>query len=141
LRLYAFPLGISVPDKLPEGRPLRDLMDRFVFCVEGWDDSREIHMVPEIRRFYSAFHSTWPYWLYFCNLDVDTLRAMAMCCLPEVNTLQALCATERKCLKTEYSPGPPSKGGRKMSAAARAKIAAAARLRWKKAKAAGRNTL
>jgi hypothetical protein len=30
---------------------------------------------------------------------------------------------------------------RKMSAAAKAKIAAAARLRWKKAKAAGRNAL
>ena len=45
-------------------------------------------MVPEIRRFYSMFHDAWPYWLYFCNLDVDTLRAMTMCCLPSVSTMQ-----------------------------------------------------
>jgi hypothetical protein len=82
-------LSLYAPDKLPEGRRLRELLNRFAFCIEGWDDdTREIHMVPEIRRFYSAFHDVWPYWLYFCNLDVDTLRAMAMCCLPEVNTMQ-----------------------------------------------------
>ena len=82
-------LSLYAPDKLPTGRRLREMMNAFVFCIEGWDsDPREIHMVPEIRRFYSAFHEAWPYWLYFCNLDVDTLRAMAMCCLPSVNTMQ-----------------------------------------------------
>ena len=45
-------------------------------------------MIPEIRRFYSAFHEAWPYWLYFCNFDVDTLKAMTMCCLPSINTMQ-----------------------------------------------------
>jgi len=76
-------------DKLPAGRRLRDMLGAFVFAVEGWDnDLREIHMIPEIRRFYSAFHEAWPYWLYFCNLEVDTLRAMTMCCLPEVSTMQ-----------------------------------------------------
>lgn len=38
-------------------------------------------------------------------------------------------------------PGSGRKGKRTMSAAARARIAAAARARWKKAKAAGKNTL
>ena len=28
------------------------------------------------------------YWLFFCNLDVDTLRAMVMCYLPDVSTMQ-----------------------------------------------------
>ena len=82
-------LGLYGPDKLPGGRPLRDLMNNFIFAVEGWDaDPREIHMIPEIRRFYSAFHDAWPYWLYFCNLEVDTLRAMTMCCLPAINVMQ-----------------------------------------------------
>lgn len=82
-------LSLYAPEKLPSGRRLREMMNCFVFCIEGYDsDPREIHMVPEIRRFYSAFHEAWPYWLFFCNLDVDTLRAMTMCCLPEVNTLQ-----------------------------------------------------
>ncbi len=38
-------------------------------------------------------------------------------------------------------PGSGKKGKRTMSAAGRAKIAAAARKRWAKAKAAGRNSL
>jgi hypothetical protein len=82
-------LGLYAPDQLPDGRPLRDLMNNFIFAMEGWDaDPREIHMIPEIRRFYSAFHDAWPYWFYFCNLEVDTLRAMTLCCLPAINTMQ-----------------------------------------------------
>ena len=82
-------LSLYSPDKLPTGRRLRDMMNSFVFGIEGWDnDPREIHMIPEIRRFYSAFHEAWPYWFYFCNLDIDTLRAMTMCCMPSINVLQ-----------------------------------------------------
>jgi hypothetical protein len=54
-----------------------------------WDDDpREIHTIPEIRKFSAKFHEAWPYWLYFCNFDTDTLRAMTMCCLPSLNTTQ-----------------------------------------------------
>ena len=61
-------------------------MNHFVFCIQGWDnDPREIHIVPEILRFYSSFHEAWPCWLYFCNLDVDTIRAMVACCLRSGN--------------------------------------------------------
>lgn len=82
-------LGLYAPDKLPAGRRLREMMDSFVFGIEGWDnDPREIHTIPEIRRFYSAFHDAWPYWLYFCNLELDTLRVMTMCCLPAISTMQ-----------------------------------------------------
>jgi len=42
----------------------------------------------EIRRFYATFHKAWPYWLYFCNLDTDTLRAMTMCCMPSIESIQ-----------------------------------------------------
>jgi hypothetical protein len=81
-------LGLHAPDKLPTGRRLREMMNSMVFCIEGWDaDPREIHLIPEIRRFYSVFHGAWP-WLFFCNLDVDALRPMTMCCLPSANTMQ-----------------------------------------------------
>ena len=86
---FAHFLSLYASDRLPEGRRLREMMNHFVFCIEGWDnDPREIHMIPEIRRFYSAFHDAWPYWLYFYNFDVDTLRSMTMCCLPDVSTMQ-----------------------------------------------------
>jgi hypothetical protein len=82
-------LSLYAPDKLPEGRPLRDMMNCFVFCIEGWDnDPRKIHLTPEIRRFFSAFREAWPFWLYFCNLDGDMLRSMVMCCLRDVSTVQ-----------------------------------------------------
>ncbi len=82
-------LSLYAPKKLPDGRRLRDLMNNFIFGIEGWDDDpREIHAIPEIRRFYLAFHDAWPYWLYFCNLEMDTLRAMTMCCLPSINVMQ-----------------------------------------------------
>ena len=84
-------MSLYAPDKLPTGRRLREMMNRFVFCIEGYDsDPREIHSIPEVRRFYSAFHEAWPYWLYFCNLDAgdETLRMMVLCCLPSITAMQ-----------------------------------------------------
>jgi hypothetical protein len=82
-------LSLYAPDKLPTGRRLRQMMNSMVFCIEGWDDDpREIHGVPEIRRFYGAFHAAWPFWLYFCNLEVDTLRTMVMCCMDSIASIK-----------------------------------------------------
>ena len=82
-------LSLYAPDKLPTGRRLREMMNAFVFCVEGWDsDPREIHTIPEVRRFYAAFHEAWPYWLYFCNLDTDVLRTMVCCCMKAVTAIK-----------------------------------------------------
>ena len=65
------------------------MMNAFVFCVEGYDDDlRDIHCIPEVRRFYAAFHAAWPYWLYFCNLEVDTLKAMLPGCLREITAIK-----------------------------------------------------
>ena len=95
-------LSLYAPDKLPSGRRLREMMNCFVFCVEGWDnDPREIEIIPEIRRFYSALHDAWPFWLYFCNLDVDTLKTMVMCCLP---TLTAIQVDGSPNVQVEYDP-------------------------------------
>ena len=69
-------------DKLPSGTPLKRMMNSMVFVVEGYDnDPREIHTIPEIRKFYRAFHHAWPYWLYFCNLDQNGLKMMIFSCL------------------------------------------------------------
>ena len=82
-------LSLYPPEKLPTGRRLRAMMNNMVFCVEGWDDDpREIHSIPEVRHFYIAFHQAWPYWLYFCNLDTDTLRTMTMCCMNSLTAIQ-----------------------------------------------------
>jgi hypothetical protein len=62
-------LSFYAIDKLPTGRRLGDMMGSMVLCVDGYDqDEREIHSIPEVRRFFSAFHAAWPYWLYFCSL-------------------------------------------------------------------------
>jgi len=60
-----------------------------MFVIEGYDDDlREIHSIPEIRRFYTAFHEAWPYWLYFCNLETEALRMMVLCCLPSLAAIK-----------------------------------------------------
>ena len=70
-------------DRLPNGHALAQMRGGMVFVVEGYDsDVREIYVIPEVRRFYSAFHRAWPYWLYFCDLNQDGLKTMVMCCLP-----------------------------------------------------------
>ena len=82
-------LSLYAPDKLPTGRRLRLMMNSIVFGIEGYDDDpREIHSIPEIRRFYTAFHEAWPYWLYFCNLEVDVLRAMVLSCLSSITAMK-----------------------------------------------------
>lgn len=69
-------------EKLPTGRRLRLMLNSVLFCIQGYEqDDREIHSIPEVRSFYRAFHAQWPYWLYFCNLDDDTLKMMVLCCL------------------------------------------------------------
>ena len=59
--------------------------NQFNLLLRQWDgydhDPREIHIIPEVRRFYTAFHEAWPCWLYFCNLDMDNLRTMVIACL------------------------------------------------------------
>ena len=78
-------LSLYALDKLPTGRRLREMMNAMMFVIEGYDDDpREVHSIPEIRRFYAAFRDAWPYWLYFCNLDTEALRMMVLCCLPSL---------------------------------------------------------
>ena len=78
-------LGLYAPDKLPSGRRLGEMMNVMMFGIEGWDaDPREVHSIPEIRRFYTAFHEAWPYWLYFCNLETESLMMMVLCRLPSM---------------------------------------------------------
>jgi len=75
-------------EKLPTGPELSRLMNGLCFVIEGYDhDPRELHAIPEVRRFYSAFHKAWPYWLYFCNLDQDSLKSMVFCCMSKLTAL------------------------------------------------------
>ena len=95
-------LSVYGPDKLPTGRRLREMMGTLTFLVEGYDDDpREVHSIPEVRRFYAAFHEAWPYWLYFCNLDSEEFRAMVLCCLP---SMAALKVDQQPLVKVEFDP-------------------------------------
>jgi len=72
-------------NRLPDRAALARMLGGMAFMVEGYDqDSREIYAIPEVRRFYAAFHAQWPYWLYFCDLNQDALKTMVMCCLPSL---------------------------------------------------------
>ena len=82
-------LSLYGPEKLPRGRPLREMMNTLTFMIEGFDDDpREVHSIPAIRCFYAAFHKAWPYWLYFCNLESEELKMMVLCCLPSISAVK-----------------------------------------------------
>ena len=82
-------LSLYGPEKLPRGRPLREMVNTLTFMIEGFDDDpREVHSIPAIRCFYAAFHKAWPYWLYFCNLDSEELKMMVLCCLPSISAVK-----------------------------------------------------
>jgi hypothetical protein len=82
-------LSLYAPDKLPTGRRLREMMNVMMFGIEGYDDDpREVHSIPEVRRFYTAFHEARPYWFYFCNLDTEALKMMVLCCLPSIEAIK-----------------------------------------------------
>lgn len=89
-------------EKLPAGRRLRDMMNAMVFCIEGYDDDeREIHSIPEVRRFYREFHTAWPYWFYFCNLDQDALKMMMFC---RMKSFTAIKVDGQEPVKVEFDP-------------------------------------
>ena len=82
-------LDIYSAKHLPVGPHLREMMNSLIFLVGGYDDDPlEIHAIPEIRTFYSAFHAAWPYWLFFCNLETETFLTMVLCCLPSMSSLK-----------------------------------------------------
>jgi len=95
-------LSLYAPDRLPTGRRLGEMMNRMMFAIEGYDDDpRELHSIPEIRRFYTAFHDAWPYWLFFCNLDTEAFGMMVLCYLP---SLAAMKVDGREKVAVEFNP-------------------------------------
>lgn len=74
---------------LPQGPELKNYFNTFAFAVSGYDqDCRELYEIAEVRKFFSAFHNAWPFWLFCCNLDSPNLAAMTMCCLPKMLVLR-----------------------------------------------------
>lgn len=68
---------------LPKGSQLRAMMDTLVFTVVDYDaDPREIHEIPEVRRFYGELWKVWPFWFYFLNLDTCEIIAPVSCVVP-----------------------------------------------------------
>ena len=90
---------LSLYGKPPSGHTLRALMNRFLFCMQGYDDDpREVYFIPEVRRFYRAFHATWPFCLFHLNLDQDGLRTVVLCCLDSLTGVKrdgvSMCGVE-----------------------------------------------
>ncbi len=95
-------LGLYGGSRLPAGQGLKAMFGKMVFCIEGYDaDVREIYVIPEVRRFYSAFHTAWLFCLYFCNLDTDGLNSVVICCL---NSFTALKVEGQAACRVEYDP-------------------------------------
>jgi hypothetical protein len=101
-RNFSHFVGLYGIDGLPDGRLLAAMMNTLEFIFDGYNDHPdEVYAIPEIRRFCPSFHSAWPYWLYFCNLEGDGLRMMSLCCLKTLTVVKVQGAS--KC-RVEYDP-------------------------------------
>lgn len=73
---------------LPKGQQLADMMNSFATFVNGYDhDPREVYAIPEVRTFYARLVHAWPYWLYFSNLETESLMMLVMCCLKSLDAV------------------------------------------------------
>jgi hypothetical protein len=100
-------LVVAVDREFLEGRPPWEAAARFktkmnnhqldlgaymggvTLIFPGWDaDRREVYCIPEIRSFASALHNICPGWLYFGDLDSDTLKVLYGCLLSNVTAIQ-----------------------------------------------------
>lgn len=76
-------------DKLPPNpRRLRAMMGSLVCIIHGYDhDARELHCIPEVRRFVREFHRAWPHWLFFfcAQPGVGTFEVFTACCLEQLS--------------------------------------------------------
>lgn len=76
---------------LPAGAELDALMGRFNFMVHGYDDDpHEVYAIEEVRAFYRKLWDEWPYWLFFCDLRMEGLLMMTLCCLNELSGAKKL---------------------------------------------------
>jgi hypothetical protein len=77
------------PNLLPTGSALQEHLGNMVFRVEGYDDGlQQLFEIPDARRFFCAFHASWPYWFFACSLATPDLHIMTLCCLPRLLVLR-----------------------------------------------------
>ena len=75
-------------DRLGTGSALRDRLDCLAFFLNGHDqDSRPLYGIPEVRAFYRHLWRSWPFWFYFCCLDLPNLATMTYCCLDSLSLI------------------------------------------------------
>lgn len=90
------------PQHLPTGKALAGMMNGLATFVHGYDfDVREVYAIPEVRSFYQNLVSTWPYWLYFSNLETEGLKIVVLCCL---NSLQSVAVKGNPNVQVAYDP-------------------------------------
>jgi hypothetical protein len=62
---------------------IREYAGRIGFAFEGYDDdSRELYVIPEVRRFVHILTRVFPYWFHFCNKVDESLFVVMACLLP-----------------------------------------------------------
>ena len=80
---------------LPKGKKLARMMGTFSFFIDGYnDDPEEIYSIQAARDFYVALHKHWPFWLYFCDLDNESLKMIVACLLKNVEAHKIVGASD-----------------------------------------------
>ena len=68
---------------------LRQLHGRIIFTVDGYDTAGDIFDIPEVRKYYSLVHRTWPSWLFSSCLASPSLRVIALAVIPNMSIIHS----------------------------------------------------
>lgn len=81
--VVALRVGRAVSDLMAlsdDERLRRQLAHGVFFTFSGWDnDPREVHAIPQCRRYLAALHEQWPYWLHFLAPTPDMWGVLLLC--------------------------------------------------------------
>jgi hypothetical protein len=53
---------------------------KIALSFDGYEnDPRDVWYIPEVRRYVAALDAAFPYWFYFLNLEMPTLKVLCLC--------------------------------------------------------------
>ena len=66
---------------------LKEKFDSLILQVDGYNENpEEIYCIPEVRKYFQALHSRWPWWAYFLNNSESSMAVVYLCLLKSVDS-------------------------------------------------------
>lgn len=77
----------NLRELVKDAEHVRKFQDRLIVTVDGYnDDPRPLWYIAEVRECLRLLDEQFPYWFHFCEKEGGTLRMLALCLMPLIET-------------------------------------------------------